>query len=523
MRKSFFSKAIVAVGIMASAMALSSMVVFTATTYLTSNDTTTLSKNGLTNYSKVTIDDVVDANGNNGKKYTYAVNSASESDTLTGIVANKIAQGTGKLNVDSDSYIKFTTDGVTNVSITNSSKKCNELTLKKGSPSYADTDKFNTIASGNKAVSSSGLAAGTYYIGRSGGNCYVESLEITVYDITYNSGTLTVNSGSNGTTTITVDGEAKTSPVSLNGGEEVVLTATPDANYAAVVIDGNNNTISLTNNQYAFTADGDLTLNVSYQRVYSKINITDSVTWEGGSNYSDDSKVKPFGVLASNDYYFELTDGASIGDINISDSEKSNLITLGSGTNGKKGVSFTTGDLTDKTASLKLTFASGGVESRKLNLNDETIANTTATKFDFTTTEATLASNTTYVVNTGGSGIYLSKIEIVVKDESSVDIAVGTVDSTPTVIVDGDTIYAIVLISDSKATDDTIESISLAGQTTDVIAPALDLDGYTESDYGSADYYAGYNITLGESYSGESTAAGIQAALGNVSFVNYEA
>ncbi|MBR1736808.1 MAG: hypothetical protein IJ736_07310, partial [Firmicutes bacterium] len=125
-----------------------------------------------------------------GYKYTYNVKSAAD-DTLTGLTTNKIVEGTGKVNAD-DGYIKFTTNGKTSVSVSGDSK-CNKLTIQQGdSVSTSSENAFTTVASDNKSVSISDLTSGTYTIGRiagQGGNAYIETLEITVYNTTDNAQT----------------------------------------------------------------------------------------------------------------------------------------------------------------------------------------------------------------------------------------------------------------------------------------------------------------------------------------------
>ena len=106
-----------------------------------------------------------------------------------------------------------------------------------------------------------------------------------------------------------------------------------------------------------------------------------------------------------------------------------------------------------------------------------------------------------------------------VKLTYTMDITLGEVDKKPTVIVDGDDAYAIVLISEAKATDDTIQYVSLYGVNWETVAPTVDLLGLSSTHYGVADYYAGFKVDI--SNSSLSSSENIQTALGEVTYVNY--
>jgi hypothetical protein len=142
----------------------------------TAADTTTLSAVTVPTSSSdnVTIDTSVEGR----VTYTYNIKGITSAEKLTGLSYAQIVSGTGKLN-SNNAYIKFTTDGKFDISITNTgNNNIGNLGFKKDS---ASTSILNSSPStSSKTWSQTNLSRGSYTFSRSS-SAYVETLTITVY------------------------------------------------------------------------------------------------------------------------------------------------------------------------------------------------------------------------------------------------------------------------------------------------------------------------------------------------------
>ncbi|GEM_PF-5701184 len=246
MRRSFFTKALVTVGVVASSLVLSSMAVFAAN--ITSNYTAdTLSKTGATISSdyKYTGTNSGSYDSEN-KKATYSWDFSSGIDdsavqSIYGLEYKSLQNNTSAAKLSSDGgYIKFTTDGKFDVSLT-SAKDKSAAALNLGDT--VDTKKkatgWDSISA--TAATATNQAAGTYYIYRGNdSNANLSTLTITVYNAASTSCKVNAPTGYAGDFTLSVEAEKDinalvaddTVTVSYSGNDyvidEFVYTVTAD-------------------------------------------------------------------------------------------------------------------------------------------------------------------------------------------------------------------------------------------------------------------------------------------------------
>ncbi|MBQ7265499.1 MAG: hypothetical protein IJS61_05315 [Firmicutes bacterium] len=183
MRKSFLTKAIVAAGVMASAMVLSSMGVFAANNF-NSADTTVLSGDSVPEIAD-TYKGSTAENATDGVKYTLDLTDLVNGDTIYGLTITGVGDSEAESNAykfsSTSSAITFTTKGKFDISVTApSGKGIDQLTLNKGeSPSSSNV--IDSSASNGGTVTKTNCDAGKWTLGRAGSHAYVQKIEITVY------------------------------------------------------------------------------------------------------------------------------------------------------------------------------------------------------------------------------------------------------------------------------------------------------------------------------------------------------
>lgn len=205
MRKSFFSKAIFAVGVMASALALSSVAVF-ATITNEENSDATLEKTGVTisstdyKYGKCEYDST-----NKKAVYTWDFTNFAESGaTIYGLNYKNLQANSSMAKFSSKGgYLQFTTNGRFDVSINSGNKSTAKINIgtkvdeSKSAEGFAFSDNYNATATG--------LPGGSYFIYRGdGSDTYIKTLTITVYNVTSTSCAVSAPSGYTGDFTLSV-------------------------------------------------------------------------------------------------------------------------------------------------------------------------------------------------------------------------------------------------------------------------------------------------------------------------------
>lgn len=356
------------------------------------------------------------------------VNKVSQTDTskrlygLTGEVQTTGGTETSPMKLSGDSkYIGFTVAAgyVADVVVNGTVVKDDGTTcvcLNKGgvdrNPSTAITPAYD----GTAMATYTGLEASEYRLYRGYTNFRISSLTITLYVPTYTDGKVTYTSTGSGSITVADASGAVASGTSCKGGTKLTLAVTPDDGYYAVATVNGENTV-LDNNSCSITVDGDTAINVEFKKQYYRSPITSTISYALGDN-----TLKTYGAQAENDYYFELTSGASIDankiTINKFNTDKSN-----------NALVFSIGDLNGKTATLDMHYKSGGSSARTMDIYNAatnaklaTLANMAK---DDNTTEYdidpyTLSENTEYFIATTTGGMYIYSFKITVSDGGDV-------------------------------------------------------------------------------------------------------
>lgn len=263
--------------------------------------------------------------------------------------------------------------------------------------------------------------AGTVSITPASGRMGIAAIVLTpAGDITYTDGIVTYNTPENGTVTV-MNGESPVaSGTKVTGGTQLTLTAAPDQGYAASVTVNDNPVTLGADNTHKFTVNGNVTINVEFNKVYERSPINSSVTFDIRDQETHKLVCK-YGEKATNDFYFELTNGATISDyirISTANSDGSN-----------NSVKFTIGD---KPAKMYITFKSASSNSertiRVADTKTNTLVyngkanNTGAGTADEVTNDTAidLAAGTEYYIATESSNMNLYKIVITVEGSEKI-------------------------------------------------------------------------------------------------------
>jgi hypothetical protein len=361
------------------------------------------------------------------------------------------------------------------------------------------TEKDNSSNTASQATGSSKEAiqttitvpsAGTYEVSAPKKNIYLGAIAFKSNSSKNYPGTLTVTSSGQGETTITVDDTTKTSPVTLNGGEKVVVTANPSDGYIAVIKDSNGAEQA---NPCSFTANGDKTLSVSYILNIERTPITESIKYDPANDgETADSYVLPAGEYATAEYYFKLTNGATL--------SAQKRININKGDKDSNSIVFSTGDLGDKTAKMTIEYqASGSNGDRFLVVNDKQVG-AQASDSEKQTTTVDLASNTEYYIASNNSGLYITLIDITVTEDTPADTSKFTYAGS---VLDGTDLYVIGKVASSDL--DSLEAVGFGLAKSEANA-ANEADFSTTTVYDkvtvgnkefaeSGYYFTGYKIT----------------------------
>jgi hypothetical protein len=381
---------------------------------------------------------------------------------------------------DSSAAVKYDTTNGSIAAVTNS--VVSETTVT----SYTSGTSSHTVR----------LTAGDYVItgNSTSGNSKISGLRFVSTNRVASDGTvsLAITNAQKGTTTVTVDGSDLADGESVEAEKDsvVVISATPNSD-CNVIVKINDENVELTNNSYSFTVDGDAAISVEYSDTIYRTAITETVVYN--HTKEADELVLPYGGIATKDYYFDLTSGAKL--------EATKRIDV-NGSNGTvNGILFSTGDLTGKTATLKVHFAPSGGSARTLKLMDvtngseEEIGTTgTSNGVYLYTDDIELNSETEYCLKSKASGLYIDEISITVtaNEEPTVENVFTYKDCSVEYGADNVTIYVIGSIRETDAGD--AEEVGFfAGLTADSAT-----DATTRTELFSTDTVA--NMVVNEKY-----------------------
>lgn len=486
MKKTFLTKAFVAVGVMASALALSSMCVFAATTnsfYKTSDDVMNGTSVGGSYFTATSLKDADMPTG---------ITSFTFSDDATSITPKKCYKFEKKSN------LSFTTSGDATVEIVWSEKTIDAPANVKcdagdfGSAVAKDDSVASYTANGETTITLKSAkytltGADTYTIKNNGNQPYVygvrviESTTLTEYTI---SGTSNLNNTAHkltigsSTSTVTTDDDGKWSATYSSTAAPESATLSTYGYYASA--DNDAATLTLTANGTALTASA------ANFTAYELADLS-SGTYDSEAIAGDLTK-----FVATEDSW-KAVSGARM--------------------------------FVDKTLSFKLSAPatvvvnaqSGSSEAAvKLALNGGTaqeVPKGAAANYTFSGVSGT--NTLTVSRDAGGSdSVYLNSITItyptntVAKTESL---------AKPAVIADGTTYYAIAVISSGDADKSTV-TISASGAadvTSSTVYSKVTINGvtYTASDLSTADGDYLFAFKVESASSAELTAASIQSAV----------
>ena len=205
MKKGFLTKALVAVGVMVSALALSSVCAFAAEYVL---DASTLTKGDIT--SNTAVDNIFTINATNATKenktelaqhWTVEKSSGSyvtEADSITGsaITGRLKSNGTGHKEYRS---ITVTVDYPAEVTIQGiSSKNKTTRTLQLYDSKYTAIESKKLTNNGNSiGTTSFWIDKGTYYLGSTDSGFNIYAIKVTTYEGTADSKVAVVSDGTN--------------------------------------------------------------------------------------------------------------------------------------------------------------------------------------------------------------------------------------------------------------------------------------------------------------------------------------
>ncbi len=360
----------------------------------------------------------------------------------------------------------------------------------------------NTTA---ETLTATASEAGTYTFTFSG-NVQLTGLKLTE-KASSSSGvvTLTVNGGENGSASVKVNDEALVSGNTYAGDSDVVLTVTPDENcVASLTVNGT--AATLTNGSYTKKINGDLALAVTFTKNTIRSDITESLSVTLKKGESGFGKV---GEVITEEHYFTLGSGVGIG---------SDYVTV-SGAD-ENSVTFKTGDLENKTAKIKVKFASGSNGSERemaLYKGTEQFASfgKSSVKDLVESAEVEIEGNTEYIIRSVASNMYLSDVVITVEEAAEEEtFLAGVLDKKPAVAKVNGKYYAILPISEDAA--DSKTSLKVAGEEAEYIYQNVSITGLNKSaaaDFGGSYVYGIEVVPAASGATTEPTLAQVQDAV----------